>query len=90
MNQLHVLNPVGYPINPLNAKLNPTSHLLALLQVHHILDVSRIRLKRVESVLRTELKHNLLNDSELQVGSLVRNVSHSCKHILTSLNNFVT
>jgi hypothetical protein len=32
--------------NPLNAKLNPTYHLLALLQTHHILHVSRIRVNR--------------------------------------------
>jgi hypothetical protein len=30
-------------INPLNAKLNPICHLLALLEAHHILHVSRIR-----------------------------------------------
>ena len=30
-------------INPLNAKLNPICHLLALLGSHHILHVSRIR-----------------------------------------------
>jgi hypothetical protein len=30
-------------INPLNAKLNPICHLLALLGAHHILHVSRIR-----------------------------------------------
>jgi len=29
--------------NPLNAELNPTCHLLALLGVHHFLHVSRIR-----------------------------------------------
>jgi hypothetical protein len=29
--------------NPLNAKLYPTCHLLALLGAHHILHVSRIR-----------------------------------------------
>ena len=32
-------------INPLNAKLNPTCHLLALLGAHRILHVSRIRIK---------------------------------------------
>ena len=32
-------------INPLNAKLNPICHLLALLRAHHILHVSRIRVK---------------------------------------------
>ena len=30
-------------INPLNAELNPICHLLALLEAHHILHVSRIR-----------------------------------------------
>jgi hypothetical protein len=29
--------------NPLNAVLNPICHLLALLETHHILHVSRIR-----------------------------------------------
>jgi len=32
-------------INPLNAELNPICHLLALLEVHHILHVSKIRVK---------------------------------------------
>ena len=32
-------------ISPLNAELNPICHLLALLGVHHILHVSRIRVK---------------------------------------------
>jgi len=31
--------------NPLNAKFNPICHLLALLGAHHILHVSRIRVK---------------------------------------------
>jgi hypothetical protein len=31
--------------NPLNAELNPICHLLALLEAHHILYVSRIRVK---------------------------------------------
>jgi hypothetical protein len=34
--------PIRY-FNPLNAKLNPICHLLALLEAHHILHVSRIR-----------------------------------------------
>jgi hypothetical protein len=33
-------------LNPLNAELNPICHLLALLWAHHILHVSRIRVKR--------------------------------------------
>ena len=32
-------------INPLNAELNPICHFLALLGAHHILHVSRIRVK---------------------------------------------
>ena len=34
-----------YTINPLNAELNPICHLLALVGAHHILLVSRIRVK---------------------------------------------
>jgi len=30
-------------LNPLNTELNPICHLLALLEAHHILHVSRIR-----------------------------------------------
>jgi hypothetical protein len=32
-------------LNPLNAELNPICHVLALLELHHILHVSRIRVK---------------------------------------------
>jgi hypothetical protein len=42
---LHHLTLKTYYINPLNAKLNLTCHLLALLGAHHILHVSRIRVK---------------------------------------------
>jgi hypothetical protein len=34
-----------YSINPLNAELNPICYLLALLEAHHFLHVSRIRVK---------------------------------------------
>jgi len=34
-----------FSFNPLNIKLNPICHLLALLGTHHILHVSRIRVK---------------------------------------------
>ena len=46
--------------NPLNAKLNPICHLLALLGARHILHVSRIRVK-VYSCLKTAL-HIRRND----------------------------
>jgi len=34
-----------YSFNPLNAELNPICHLLALLGAHHLLNISRIRVK---------------------------------------------
>ena len=37
----HILE--EHHLNPLNAKLNPICHLLALLEAHPILHVSRIR-----------------------------------------------
>ena len=42
---LSVLNLLYFYINPLNPELNPICHLLALLGTHHILHVSRIRVK---------------------------------------------
>jgi hypothetical protein len=44
---LALLSCTAYEIifKPLNAELNPTCHLLALLGAHHILHVSRIRVK---------------------------------------------
>jgi len=38
---------VSNMFNPLNAELNPICYLLALLGAHHILHVSRIRVKQV-------------------------------------------
>jgi len=35
----------AFLVNPLDADLNPICHLLALLEAHHILHVSRIRVK---------------------------------------------
>jgi len=40
----YVFNCIGH-LNPLNAKLNPICHLLALLGAHHIFHVNRIRVK---------------------------------------------
>ena len=39
------LNSASHYINPLNAELNPICHLQASLGAHHILHVSRIRVK---------------------------------------------
>jgi len=41
--------------NPLNAKLNPICHLLALLGAHHILHVSRIRVKGLKLLKTPEM-----------------------------------
>jgi len=38
-----LLDTFQYSFNPLNAKLNPICHLLALLGAHHILHVSWVR-----------------------------------------------
>jgi len=38
-------NSLASEFSPLNAELNPICHLLALLGAHHILHVSRIRVK---------------------------------------------
>ena len=38
-------------INPLNAELNPIRHLLALVGAHHIVHVSRIRVKPLNAEL---------------------------------------
>jgi len=39
-----------WSFNPLNAKLNPICHLLALLGAHHILRVGRIRVKFINLI----------------------------------------
>jgi hypothetical protein len=45
-----VLNPNSLiPLNPLNAELNPICHSQALLEAHHILHVSGIRVKLIYS-----------------------------------------
>jgi len=44
-----------FDINLLNAELNPICHLLALLGAHHILHVSRIRVKGHFNPLNAEL-----------------------------------
>jgi hypothetical protein len=45
--------------NPLNTKLNPICHLLALLGAHPILHISRIRVKSVPSQLSRTNSPNL-------------------------------
>jgi hypothetical protein len=38
-------------LNPLNAELNPTCHLMALLGTHHILHISRIKVDKLVNFL---------------------------------------
>jgi hypothetical protein len=55
-------------INPLNAELNPICHLLELLGAHHILHISRIRVKVLvsnEIMIRKETKFEAVNQSEI-------------------------
>jgi hypothetical protein len=43
--RVNLINQLFSNINPLNAELNPISHLPALLEAHNILHVIRIRVK---------------------------------------------
>ena len=65
-------------ISPLNAELNPICHLRALLGAHHILHVSRIRVKEHFNPLNAELNpichllallgaHHILHVSRIRV-----------------------
>jgi hypothetical protein len=49
----------NWAFNPLKAELNPICHLLALLGAHHILHVSRIRVKGLAALNISNLKHNV-------------------------------
>jgi len=68
--------------NPLNSELNPICHLLALLGAHHILHVSRIRVKGHFNPLNSELNpichllallgdHHILHVSRIRVKVLM-------------------
>jgi len=41
--------------NPLNTKLNPICHLLALLEAHHIFHISRIRVNKLSKFLYNQI-----------------------------------
>jgi len=47
-------------INPLKTQLNPNLHLLALLEAHHILHVSRIWVNSKYHDLYTQVHYQLL------------------------------
>ena len=46
----------GSAFNTLNAELNPICHLLALLGAHHILHVSRVRVKVLKPMLKSDIE----------------------------------
>jgi hypothetical protein len=50
------LSTINLDINPLNAKLNPIFHLLAMFGAHPILHVSRIRVTEQEKCGQVILK----------------------------------
>ena len=66
-------------INPLNAELNPICHLLALLRAHHILHVSRIRVK----------EYHIFSNAAVFIVSITQSREHTtgCCVILKLLKN---
>jgi hypothetical protein len=45
MTRMHIINIIQFVLNPLNARLNPIRHLLALVGARHIVHVSGITVK---------------------------------------------
>ena len=75
---VEILQKVAKLFNPSNIELNPICHLLALLGAHHILHVSRIRVKGHFNPVNTELNpicqllallgaHHILHISRIRV-----------------------
>ena len=62
--------------NPLNTTLNPICHLLALLEAHHILHISRIRLNI----------YGMMSVVQLTVLYLVATLSQYCRFIIKFLD----
>jgi len=75
--------------NPLNAKLNPICHLLALLGAHHIFDVRGLRVKgltRVSPAFWTDRDAEL---DEVRAHQLPPETPRLVAHIRFALFNFV-
>jgi len=64
-------------INPLNAELNPICHLLALLGAHHILHVSRIRVKHDSLAFTSNMQGTLLLHVQYLGHTWLSNPMHS-------------
>ena len=67
------------PLNPLNAELNPICHLLALLGVHHILHVSRIKVK-------LKFRRNKIPQHSSE---FIINIGSSVNVFIQDMNNYV-
>jgi hypothetical protein len=50
-------------LNPLNAELNPISHLLTLAGAHHFVDISRIRVNMHITQKSSKISNDILRDS---------------------------
>ena len=75
----------------LNAELNPNCHLLALLETHHILHVSRIRVNPLNAQLNPNCHllalletHHILHVSRIRVNPLNAQLNPIC-HLLALL-----
>jgi hypothetical protein len=78
-------------LNPLNAKLNPIFHLLALLAAHHILHISKIMVNTLNSklipichLLALLAAHHILHVSRIRVNPLKAKLNPIC-HLLALL-----
>jgi hypothetical protein len=72
---------INSEFNPLNAKLNPICHLLALLGSRHILHVSRIRVKELNVSCEFRVEYA---DSTFTILSLCH-IGHTFKKIRLSV-----
>jgi hypothetical protein len=73
---LHLLHLAPTDFNPLNVKLNPICHLLALLGAHHILHVSRIRVNVLQAVNLAVWKKISENGSHQKSGTKFQNTQN--------------
>jgi len=80
---MHIHNshtrPTTHVYNPLNAELNPICHLLALLEAHHILHVSRVRVKFTDNSQSHHIEYTYNSKHEH------RTKRYSCSKLATIL-----
>jgi transposase len=82
-----------FTLTPLNTKLNPICHLLALLAAHHIIHVSRIRVNPLNTklnpichLLALLAAHHIIHASRIRVNPLNTKLNPIC-HLLALLAN---